>query len=83
MSFEPASPISIIACDQCQGSGCSACDQHGVYALHDKQPISFNLPGFIDLKSRRQLKRLTFIKRSILLSIAIFLIILSLKLIYA
>ncbi|MFH0942699.1 MAG: hypothetical protein V1810_00850 [Candidatus Beckwithbacteria bacterium] len=67
MSFEPAQPISVITCDKCQGQGCPACDQQGVYALQDDQPIVFNLPGFIDLKARRFQKKLFLIKRLVLL----------------
>lgn len=80
MSFEPASPISIIACENCQGTGCQQCDNHGVYALQDDQPIAFNLPDFIDLKSRRLSKRLLLFKRSILLTTALAFIIITWKL---
>jgi len=69
MSFEPAQPISVITCDQCQGKGCTACDQQGVYALQDDQPIVFNLPDHIDLKARRLFKNLYLTKRLILLSL--------------
>jgi len=75
MSFEPASPISIITCKHCQGAGCQQCDQHGIYALQDNQPIVFNLPDFIDLKARRWLKKLLWLKRTILLLTASALII--------
>lgn len=68
MSFEPASPISILVCDQCQGKGCPACDNLGVYATSDDQPIGFNLPDFIDLKARKFLKRIFLIKRVVLLT---------------
>lgn len=68
MSFEPASPISILVCDQCQGKGCPACDNLGVYATRDDQPIGFNLPDFIDLKARRFLKRVFLIKRTVLVA---------------
>lgn len=71
MSFEPASPISIIACKNCQGTGCRQCDNHGIYALQDDQPIAFNLPDFIDLKSRRLLKRLLLLKRGVLITTAL------------
>lgn len=74
MSFEPASPISILVCDQCQGKGCPACDQLGVYATRDDQPIGFNLPDFIDLKTRKLLKRIFLIKRFILLAAAVLII---------
>jgi len=80
MSFEPASPISVVTCEHCQGDGCQACDQHGVYALKDDQPIAFNLPGFIDLKARRFLSRLLFIKRTVLITLALAIIIISFKL---
>lgn len=63
MSFEPAAPISIITCDQCQGAGCDACDRLGVYALKDEQPIGFKLPDFIDLSARQYLKKIFIIKR--------------------
>lgn len=68
MSFEPASPISILVCDQCRGKGCPACDNLGVYATRDDQPIGFNLPDFIDLKARRFLKRVFLIKRAVLVA---------------
>jgi len=67
MSFEPASPISIVTCEHCHGVGCDQCDRLGVYALKDDQPIGFNLPDFIDLKARRYLKNLFIIKRVILI----------------
>jgi len=67
MSFEPASPISVVVCDQCHGAGCDQCDRLGVYALKDDQPIGFNLPDFIDLKARRFLRRLFLIKRAVLI----------------
>lgn len=68
MSFEPASPISILVCDQCSGRGCPTCDNLGVYATRDDQPIGFNLPDFIDLKARRFLKRVFLIKRGVLVA---------------
>lgn len=71
MSFEPAAPISIITCDQCQGIGCDACDRLGVYALQDEQPIGFKLPDFIDLKARKYLKQVFIIKRIILILISL------------
>ncbi len=77
MSFEPAAPISIITCDQCQGAGCDACDRLGVYALKDEQPIGFKLPDFIDLQTRNYLKKVFIIKRVILLSVSILIIYLS------
>ena len=67
MSFEPASPISIITCEHCHGAGCDQCDRLGVYALKDDQPVGFNLPDFIDLKARKFLKRVFFIKRLVLI----------------
>ncbi len=77
MSFEPASPISILVCDHCHGTGCPACDQLGVYATRDDQPIGFNLPDFIDLKARRWLKNLFLIKRAVLIgTLALILILL-------
>ncbi|MBU2052206.1 MAG: hypothetical protein U1C50_02790 [Patescibacteria group bacterium] len=83
MSFEPASPLSIIVCNQCQGKGCSACDQLGVYAQQDEQIIAFNLPDFIDLKTRKFLRRLFIIKRVVLIGVALALIIIAWSLIYA
>ncbi len=83
MSFEPASPISVITCEHCQGKGCNFCDQHGIYALQEDQPIVFNLPGFIDLKSRRFFQRLLLIKRTVLILISLSIILLSLTLIKA
>lgn len=77
MSFEPANPISILICDQCRGQGCPACDGLGVYATRDDQPISFNLPDFIDLKARRIQKNIFIIKRTVLLT-TILLILLTL-----
>ncbi|MCX6817050.1 MAG: hypothetical protein NTZ93_04235 [Candidatus Beckwithbacteria bacterium] len=74
MSFEPAQPISVITCDQCQGKGCPACDYRGVYALQDDQPITFNLPDFIDLKTRKILKNIFIIKRAALLTVALVII---------
>jgi|GEM_PF-6975218 len=83
MSFEPASPISVIVCDQCQGKGCPACDNLGVYALQDDQPIAFKLPDFIDLKARRWLKRVFLIKRAVLISLVIVILFFAWRLIYA
>jgi len=77
MSFEPASPISIITCEKCQGAGCRQCSNHGIYALQDNQTIVFNLPDFIDLKARRFLKKLLIIKRVILIFITLSLIIIT------
>ena len=77
MSFEPAQPISVITCDQCQGKGCPACDQLGIYGLQEDQPIAFNLPDFIDLKARKFLKNIFIIKRIVLLSIALTIIIVA------
>ncbi len=77
MSFEPASPISVVTCEHCQGKGCKLCDHHGIYALQEDQPVVFNLPDFIDLKARRFLKRLFWIKRLVLFSIALSIIIAS------
>jgi len=78
MSFAPASPISIITCEHCQGNGCQQCNQHGIYATQENQPIAFNLPDFIDLKSRRLLKRILLVKRIVLLTISLSLIIAAL-----
>ncbi len=83
MSFEPAAPISIITCDQCQGAGCDACDRLGVYALREEQPIGFKLPDFIDLASRQYLKKVFIIKRIILLVVSLSIILLAWRLFYA
>lgn len=77
MSFEPAQPISVITCDQCQGVGCDNCDHLGVYALQDEQPIAFNLPDFVDLKSRRLLKNIFIIKRITLIILVLLIIIVT------
>ena len=77
MSFEPASPISVITCEHCQGAGCNLCDQHGIYALQEDQPVVFNLPDFIDLKSRRFFQRLLIIKRVVLILISLSIILLT------
>ena len=77
MSFEPAEPISVVTCEHCQGSGCSQCDQLGVYGLQDEQPIAFQLPDFIDLKARRFLKRVYLVKKLTLLITAGLIIIFS------
>ena len=77
MSFEPAQPISVITCNQCQGQGCPACDNLGIYATHEDQPIAFKLPDFIDLKTRKFLKKIFIIKRSILILTAISIIIIT------
>ncbi|AKM79853.1 MAG: hypothetical protein UX85_C0008G0011 [Candidatus Beckwithbacteria bacterium GW2011_GWB1_47_15] len=83
MSFEPALPIAVVTCEACQGTGqtggqaCQTCDGHGVYALQEDQPIVFNLPDFIDLKTRKFLKRFFLIKRAILLSVAVGIILFS------
>ena len=82
MSFEPASPITIITCDQCQGKGCSSCDQQGIYALQDNQPVIFNLPDFIDLKARRHFKQIFWIKRITLLISALIIIIIIWKILF-
>jgi len=79
MSFEPASPISIISCKHCQAAGCDLCDHHGIYALQDNQPIAFNLPDFIDFKTRRFLKKMLWIKRSVLFTFALIIIIVILS----
>ncbi len=81
MSFEPASPINVIVCPQCQGKGCPACDGLGVYATMDNQTIAFSLPGFIDLKTRQQLRRNLTIKRGALISVAIILCLMLLTLV--
>jgi hypothetical protein len=75
MSFEPASPINIVVCDQCHGAGCDACDHLGVYALKDDLPVGFKLPGFIDLKARRYLKSIFLIKRAVLVGVTLFILI--------
>ncbi|MDZ7586427.1 MAG: hypothetical protein U0946_01620 [Patescibacteria group bacterium] len=82
MSFEPAQPISIITCDQCQGKGCNACDQLGVYGLQDDQAVGFILPDFIDLKARKFLKNIYLIKKVILISIALLILILAWRLLW-
>ena len=71
MSFQPASPISIITCDKCNGQGCPACWNQGIYALEDNQPIIFNLPDFIDFKSRKRFKTIFIIKRIVLIICAL------------
>jgi hypothetical protein len=83
MSFEPASPINLIVCDQCQGQGCPACDSLGVYATMEEQTIGFCLPDFIDLKTRKFLRRWLIIKRAALMAAAIIIIVLLRQLIYA
>ncbi len=75
MSFEPASPINVVVCDQCQGKGCLACDNLGVYALRDDQPIGFKLPDFIDLKARQMAKNIFYIKRAVLIAVVLFILI--------
>lgn len=77
MSFEPAQPISVITCDQCQGIGCNTCDHYGVYGLQDEQTIVFNLPDFIDLKARKFLKNIYIIKRVILIIVVLLIIIVT------
>ena len=81
MSFEPASPINVIVCNQCQGKGCPSCDNHGVYATQDGQTIAFNLPDFIDLKTRQVLRRLFIIKRVVLVTVALILCLMLLTLV--
>lgn len=81
MSFEPAQPLSVITCDQCQGQGCPACDNLGVYALQEEQPIGFKLPDFIALKSRQRQKNIFIIKRAVLLFVAFTIIFISWKLV--
>ena len=83
MSFEPAAPISIITCDQCQGVGCDACDHLGIYALKDEQPIGFKLPDFIDLQARQYLKNVFIIKRVILLIVSLSIILIAWRFFYA
>jgi len=80
MSFEPAQPISVITCDQCQGKGCPACDQLGVYGLQDDQAVGFILPDFIDLKARKFLKNIFIIKRVVLITVALLILIISWRL---
>jgi len=82
MSFEPAQPISVITCDQCQGKGCPACDQLGVYGLQDDQAVGFNLPDFIDLKARKFLKNIFIIKRVVLIIVALLILIIAWKLLW-
>ncbi len=77
MSFEPTAPISIITCEHCQAAGCPQCDNHGVYALQENQPIAFNLPDFINLKARRFLKKILYIKRAVLITTALVIIFLA------
>lgn len=82
MSFEPAQPISVITCDQCQGKGCPACDQLGVYGLQDDQAVGFLLPDFIDLKARKFLKNIFIIKRVILITVALLILLIAWKLLW-
>ena len=82
MSFEPAQPISVITCDQCQGKGCPACDQLGVYGLQDEQPVGFILPDFIDLKARKFLKNIFIIKRVVLITVALLILTISWRLLW-
>jgi len=82
MSFEPAQPISVITCDQCQGKGCPACDQLGAYGLQDDQAVGFILPDFIDLKTRNFLKKIFIIKRVILIIVALSIVIIAWKLLW-
>ena len=82
MSFEPAQPISVITCDQCQGKGCPACDQLGVYGLQDDQAVGFILPDFIDLKARKFLKNIFIIKRVVLIIVALLILIIAWKLLW-
>lgn len=82
MSFEPAQPISVITCDQCQGKGCPACDQLGVYGLQDDQAVGFILPDFIDLKARNFLKKVFIIKRVVLIIVALLILIIAWKLLW-
>ena len=82
MSFEPAQPISVITCDQCQGKGCPACDQLGVYGLQDDQAVGFILPDFIDLKARKFLKNIFIIKRVVLVIVALLILIIAWKLLW-
>lgn len=82
MSFEPAQPISVITCDQCQGKGCPACDQLGVYGLQDDQAVGFILPDFINLKARKFLKNIFIIKRVVLIIVALLILIIAWKLLW-
>lgn len=82
MSFEPAQPISVITCDQCQGKGCPACDQLGVYGLQDDQAVGFSLPDFIDLKTRKFLKNIFIIKRVVLITVALLILLIAWKLLW-
>ena len=82
MSFEPANPVSVITCDQCQGKGCSACDNLGVYGLQDDQTVGFILPDFIDLKARKFLKNIFIIKRAVLITVALLILIIAWKLLW-
>jgi len=80
MSFEPAQPISVITCDQCQGKGCPACDQLGIYGLQEDQAVGFILPDFIDLKARQFLKNIFIIKRVVLITAALLILIITWRL---
>ena len=82
MSFEPAQPISVITCDQCQGKGCPACDQLGIYGLQEDQAVGFILPDFIDLKARQFLKNIFIIKRVVLIIVASLILIIAGKLLW-
>jgi hypothetical protein len=82
MAFEPSQPVSVITCDQCRGAGCPACDNLGVYGLLDDQPIGFKLPDFIDLKAREYLKKVFIIKRVILASVILTILIFAYKLLW-
>ena len=74
MSFEPAEPISVVACDRCSGKGCDYCGHQGLYGLKEDQPVIFNLPDFIDFKARNQQTQLFFIKRGVLLAVTLALV---------
>jgi len=82
MAFEPAQPVSVLTCDQCQGSGCPACDNLGVYGLMEDQPIGFKLPDFIDLKARDYLKKLFILKRTVLAVVTLIILTLTWKLLW-
>jgi hypothetical protein len=82
MSFEPAQPLSVITCDQCQGRGCPACDNLGVYALQEEQPIGFKLPDFIALKSRQRQKNIFIIKRVVLITVVLLILFITWRILW-
>lgn len=77
MAFQAAQLLDIQTCPVCQGKGCQACGQFGVYAELEKQKLIFPLPGYLETGVRRHQHQTLWIKRSLLVLATLMIIIIS------